>query len=185
MTSERLADGLLNAGLTPDDVEQLRPLVGSIATALRGFAGGDFTHAWWIPGRLEVFGKHTDYAGGRSLVGAVPRGFVLTARGRQDRTVRLLDAGRGQDLLLRRHRRERGRRELTWLRHLRRTEYLLTLPVSPAHASGTRRKGEQLPFAWPGVTAQRVDQDVGVKVQPRRPSRRPSTRCRQGSRSSP
>jgi galactokinase len=52
--------------------------------------------AWWIPGRLEVFGKHTDYAGGHSLVGAVPRGFVLAARGRQDGTVRLLDAGREQ-----------------------------------------------------------------------------------------
>jgi galactokinase len=96
VTFERLADGLLNAGLTPDDVEQLRPLVGSIAAALRGFAGGVFTHGWWIPGRLEVFGKHTDYAGGHSLVGAVPRGFVLAARGRQDGTVRLLDAGREQ-----------------------------------------------------------------------------------------
>ncbi len=36
-------------------------------------------HAWWIPGRLEVFGKHTDYAGGRTLVAALPRGFVLLA----------------------------------------------------------------------------------------------------------
>ena len=32
-----------------------------------------------VPGRLEVFGKHTDYAGGRSLVAAVPRGFVFAA----------------------------------------------------------------------------------------------------------
>ena len=36
-------------------------------------------HAWWIPGRLEVFGKHTDYAGGRTLVAALPRGFVVLA----------------------------------------------------------------------------------------------------------
>jgi galactokinase len=32
-----------------------------------------------VPGRLEVFGKHTDYAGGRSLVAAVPRGFAFAA----------------------------------------------------------------------------------------------------------
>jgi len=36
-------------------------------------------HALWIPGRLEVFGKHTDYAGGRTLVAALPRGFALIA----------------------------------------------------------------------------------------------------------
>ena len=35
--------------------------------------------AWFVPGRIEVFGKHTDYAGGRSLVAAVPRGFAVVA----------------------------------------------------------------------------------------------------------
>jgi galactokinase len=49
-------------------------------------------HAWFVPGRLEVFGKHTDYAGGRSLVAAVPRGFAVVASPRQDRRVRVLDA---------------------------------------------------------------------------------------------
>lgn len=32
---------------------------------------------WFVPGRLEVFGKHTDYAGGRSLLAAVDRGITL------------------------------------------------------------------------------------------------------------
>jgi galactokinase len=96
VTGERLAEGLLNAGFRHGDVEQHRPFIASVAAAFSGFATGDFTHAWWIPGRLEVFGKHTDYAGGRSLVGAVPRGFVLAARRRQDGVVRLLDAGREQ-----------------------------------------------------------------------------------------
>ena len=35
---------------------------------------------WFVPGRVEVFGKHTDYAGGRSLVCAVPRGITAVAR---------------------------------------------------------------------------------------------------------
>ena len=33
---------------------------------------------WFVPGRLEVFGKHTDYAGGRSLLAAVDRGITIT-----------------------------------------------------------------------------------------------------------
>ncbi len=32
----------------------------------------------FVPGRLEVFGKHTDYAGGRSLLAAVDRGITIT-----------------------------------------------------------------------------------------------------------
>jgi galactokinase len=48
--------------------------------------------AWWVPGRLEVFGTHTDYAGGRSLVAPVPRGFVFLAASRLDRQIRAIDA---------------------------------------------------------------------------------------------
>lgn len=32
---------------------------------------------FFVPGRLEVFGKHTDYAGGRSLLAAVDRGITI------------------------------------------------------------------------------------------------------------
>ncbi|GAB3819266.1 galactokinase family protein [Tessaracoccus terricola] len=32
----------------------------------------------FVPGRLEVLGKHTDYAGGRSLLAAVDRGITIT-----------------------------------------------------------------------------------------------------------
>ncbi len=41
----------------------------------------------WAPGRIEVFGKHTDYAGGRSLLTAVDRGFCLRAARRADRMI--------------------------------------------------------------------------------------------------
>ncbi len=53
-----------------------------------------------VPGRIEVLGKHTDYAGGRSLLAAVERGFCVTVSPRPDRTVRLIDAGRGEEILL-------------------------------------------------------------------------------------
>jgi len=34
---------------------------------------------YWVPGRIEVLGKHTDYAGGRSLLCAIERGFCFAA----------------------------------------------------------------------------------------------------------
>lgn len=47
--------------------------------------------AWFVPGRIELLGKHTDYAGGRSLLCALERGFCLLAAPRRDQQVRLLD----------------------------------------------------------------------------------------------
>jgi galactokinase len=50
----------------------------------------------FTPGRIEIFGKHTDYAGGHSLVAAVPRGITLAARSRSDGIVRVGDVFDGQ-----------------------------------------------------------------------------------------
>ena len=47
---------------------------------------------YYAPGRIEVLGKHTDYAGGRSLLGAVERGIRLVAAPRADRRLRIVDA---------------------------------------------------------------------------------------------
>ena len=54
---------------------------------------------WFVPGRLEVFGKHTDYAGGRSLVAAVPRGMTVSAVPTNDRSVAVEDVMTGQRAL--------------------------------------------------------------------------------------
>ena len=54
---------------------------------------------WFVPGRLEVFGKHTDYAGGRSLVAAVPRGISLIASEADDGRVSLEDVSTGQQVV--------------------------------------------------------------------------------------
>lgn len=45
------------------------------------------TVSWFVPGRIEVLGKHTDYAGGRSLLAAVDSGHTLTATARPDRVL--------------------------------------------------------------------------------------------------
>lgn len=56
--------------------------------------------AWIVPGRIEVLGKHVDYAGGRSLLCTVERAIVIVARQRSDRNVVLRDARRREALSL-------------------------------------------------------------------------------------
>src|SRR5215467_10449831 len=51
----------------------------------------------YVPGRIEVLGKHTDYAGGRSLLCAVGRGVCVLACRRRDQLVRIADAISGQE----------------------------------------------------------------------------------------
>jgi galactokinase len=68
-------------------------LLDTAHAAFRTQHGGAPTHEWRVPGRLELLGKHTDYAGGRSLVGALRRGFVFLAAPRDDGELRLHDAG--------------------------------------------------------------------------------------------
>jgi galactokinase len=50
----------------------------------------------WVPGRLELFGTHTDYAGGRALVAALPRGFVFAAVRRPDDVVEVIAEATGE-----------------------------------------------------------------------------------------
>jgi galactokinase len=56
--------------------------------------------AFFVPGRVELLGKHTDYAGGRSLLCALERGFCLLAAARSDRKIRFfaLDSGAAANL---------------------------------------------------------------------------------------
>jgi galactokinase len=52
--------------------------------------------AFFVPGRIEVLGKHTDYGGGRSLLCAVEQGFCVVARPRRDRQVRACNGATGE-----------------------------------------------------------------------------------------
>lgn len=45
--------------------------------------------AWFVPGRIEIAGKHTDYAGGRSLVCAIERGIAVAASPRADQQLHI------------------------------------------------------------------------------------------------
>jgi galactokinase len=71
----------------------------ALDAAARAFASrfGDRSSArtWWAPGRVELLGKHVDYAGGRSLLSALDRGIAIVARPRPDDRVNLFDARTG------------------------------------------------------------------------------------------
>ena len=49
------------------------------------------TAAFFVPGRIEVLGKHTDYGGGRSLLCALERGICIVAVPRADDVVDITD----------------------------------------------------------------------------------------------
>ncbi len=72
-----------------DAAEVARRLPLFTMTRSAGFQGRNWYH---VPGRIEVLGKHTDYAGGRSLVCATEQGFAVGAAPRADGTVRIIDA---------------------------------------------------------------------------------------------
>lgn len=78
--------------MTEADVEALRNTVMRTLGSSRAAADADAFACFFVPGRIEVLGKHTDYAGGRSLLAAVDRGFVIAAAARPDNVVRVMDA---------------------------------------------------------------------------------------------
>jgi galactokinase len=96
MNGEQLSAVLARQGL--DEIEGARKrLLGDLVLEhFRALAGDDRPVALWVPGRIEVFGKHTDYGGGHSLVAPVPRGFIFMARVRGDRAVTMADAARAE-----------------------------------------------------------------------------------------
>jgi galactokinase len=94
------AAALVDRGLDPAVREAKASLFALVLRTLADASGEPARHAWWVPGRLEVFGKHTDYAGGRTLVCAVPRGLAVAASPRADGRVRVMDATRGNGVEL-------------------------------------------------------------------------------------
>jgi len=99
-SAQSLAAALVERGLDAHERAAKAAMFDRVLRRFADHAGGEPDHAWWVPGRLEVFGKHTDYAGGRTLVCAVPRGFAVVARRRDDGELHVLDAKRGESFVL-------------------------------------------------------------------------------------
>lgn len=99
-TAAQAADTLCALGLDPAERPAKHALFELALTRFDGLGTGRPEHLFWVPGRLEVFGKHTDYAGGRTLVAAVPRGFAVAVGHRADDTIHVVDAARDQSVVL-------------------------------------------------------------------------------------
>lgn len=94
LTTERLRD------VAPELSEEQHDCLAELARehAAPGFGGE--ASAFVVPGRIELLGKHTDYAGGRSLTCATEQGFCLVASPRDDRTLRVRDLERDKSAVV-------------------------------------------------------------------------------------
>jgi galactokinase len=79
---------LIELGLSEPEANAKAPLYEAADAALDSMGAEQHRWSLWVPGRIEVLGKHTDYAGGRSLVCALERGFCVRVAPRRDALVR-------------------------------------------------------------------------------------------------
>ena len=97
MTSR--ADRLIAAGMSGAEARLKADWFEQLESALaQDGIGAGRARAYWIPGRLEFVGKHTDYAGGRSLCCAIERGICMLAAPRTDCRLRVRDIRSGEVL---------------------------------------------------------------------------------------
>ena len=95
MTPAAITDHFCRLGMPAGDAESRALLLQQVERGFEAAVGVEPSWRWFVPGRIEVFGKHTDYAGGRSLLAAAPRGIAVVARARPDQIVRLIDVRYG------------------------------------------------------------------------------------------
>jgi len=90
--SDAVLAPFLAHGLTPESASSKAKLLEECLAALGDVDGAK---AWFVPGRVEVLGKHTDYCGGRSVVAAVDQGIVVVSRPRKDSIVTIKNVSFG------------------------------------------------------------------------------------------
>ena len=97
----RLPRALETAGLSEEAVAVVTVRFESL---LRQFTAERFDvrrcDAWFVPGRIEVLGKHTDYGGGRSLICAVERGLCIVSAPRGDNQLSVVDTRRNSSVVI-------------------------------------------------------------------------------------
>jgi len=93
--SAKIGELLFNAGLSEQEARNKARLFDMAERHLSSISGAE-PMRWFVPGRIEVLGKHTDYGGGRSLLCTAERGFCVAAVPRSDSLVRINDLIRHQ-----------------------------------------------------------------------------------------
>lgn len=131
-----------SAGMSETESLSKAALLAELSENLKNLRGGapQNCQAFFVPGRLEFFGKHTDYAGGRSLVCAIERGICMVAAPRSDARVRIVDL----------HQRSEANfflRETAESAHSAWTKYAVTVARRLARDFPTARFGADIVFA--------------------------------------
>jgi galactokinase len=86
------ADLLASAGMSQAGIDVNGPAFDGAAEAWAGLSDrAPGRRLLFVPGRIEVLGKHTDYAGGSTMTCAVERGLAIVYSPRRDGIVRLSD----------------------------------------------------------------------------------------------
>ena len=88
-------DQLLRVGMSAHQASAKAAMLDACDAALDALGSSDQRHSVWVPGRIEVLGKHTYYAGGRSLLCTVERGFAVRVAQRSDARIRAVDVATG------------------------------------------------------------------------------------------
>jgi len=93
-----VAEMLIAAGMSEAEARAKASSFSALESHLTAASGEPLR--WFVPGRIEVLGKHTDYAGGRSLLCTAERGFCVAASPRADSEVRIHDVVRHKSVHL-------------------------------------------------------------------------------------
>ena len=95
--SAEISARLIGAGMSAVEAQRKQLLFKSADGALPAGNTSEILR-WFVPGRIEVLGKHTDYAGGRSILCAAEQGMCVVARVRADSAINIFDAADGRCL---------------------------------------------------------------------------------------
>ena len=98
----RVAMRLKAAGVDSAQTDSRARLFESCAAILlaNGLQQTSHATAFFIPARIEILGKHTDYAGGCSLVAAAQRCLCLVSVPRNDNILRIFDASQNRHITI-------------------------------------------------------------------------------------
>src|SRR5215467_5961040 len=99
MDEFQLRDWLIRIGMSATQAEAKARLFDRAESSIKSSSTASLDPSYsFIPGRIEFLGKHTDYAGGRSLICAIERGVCLVASAREDAVLRIVDASRDSEV---------------------------------------------------------------------------------------
>jgi galactokinase len=94
----RLASFLETAGFSPSVAEAKAAMfVRNIAVLAEMEGSTGEAKAYYVPGRIEVLGKHTDYMGGSTFIAALERAICMVSAPRDDKVISILDTAKDRD----------------------------------------------------------------------------------------